>query len=132
MKSDCLPVTKPHALQFKRTEEYVSIGDAYYNRLATKDIYAIAAMYPAEQDALIDLAYDVFNNTGHKIGGYAEYTQEDPRTDTPAFDAYVQLMQIDSDEEIMWGDAGIAHFYIDPADLAKKDFSKVMYYWDCS
>lgn len=31
-----------------------------------------------------------------------------------------------------WGSGGIGNFYIRPEDLARRDFSKVMYYWDFS
>jgi uncharacterized protein YwqG len=31
----------------------------------------------------------------------------------------------------MWGDMGVGNFFIHPDDLAKKDFSKIFYTWDC-
>ena len=31
---------------------------------------------------------------------------------------------------VQWADDGIGNFYIRPGDLARLDFSKVMYYWD--
>nr|WP_281402006.1 DUF1963 domain-containing protein [Xanthomonas theicola] len=40
-------------------------------------------------------------------------------------------MQLDSDQAMMWGDSGIADFFIDPADLHRGDFSPVAYNWDC-
>jgi uncharacterized protein YwqG len=43
----------------------------------------------------------------------------------------VLLLQLDSDEEMMWGDSGIANFFIDPDDLRRGDFSRVAYHWDC-
>jgi uncharacterized protein YwqG len=30
----------------------------------------------------------------------------------------------------MWGDSGTGTFFIRRADLKKRDFSKVAYYWD--
>ncbi len=49
---------------------------------------------------------------------------------------YILLFQLDSDSEdgkdIMWGDAGVGNFFIHPDDLRKRDFSKVVYNWDCS
>ena len=71
-------------------------------------------------------------NGGHRIGGYPEFTQEDPRAQVPAFREYVQLMQLDSDDKhTMWGDAGVGHLFIHPDDLRRRDFSRVMYSWDC-
>lgn len=67
---------------------------------------------------------------GHKMGGYAYFTQDDPRrTDDPMF----LLFQIDSDErmDLMWGDMGVGHFFIREKDLKNGDFSKVLYDWDC-
>jgi uncharacterized protein YwqG len=67
---------------------------------------------------------------GHKVGGYAYFTQDDPRrTDDPM----LLLFQLDSDEraDLMWGDMGVGHFFIRAADLEKRDFSRVLYDWDC-
>lgn len=47
------------------------------------------------------------------------------------YEDYVLLLQIDTDDEIMWGDSGVGNFVIHPDDLAKRDFSKVYYTWDC-
>lgn len=67
---------------------------------------------------------------GHKMGGYAHFAQEDPRT--PDHDETL-LLQLDSDDTIglKWGDMGVAHFFIKKADLKNKDFSKVTFHWDC-
>ncbi|MBQ9182646.1 MAG: DUF1963 domain-containing protein, partial [Neisseriaceae bacterium] len=39
----------------------------------------------------------------------------------------VLLLQIESDEGIMWGDCGVGNFFIRPDDLRKRDFSKVLF-----
>lgn len=67
---------------------------------------------------------------GHKIGGYAYFTQDDPRRPD---DAMLLLLQLDSDErmDLMWGDMGVAHFFIREKDLAALDFTRVLYDWDC-
>jgi uncharacterized protein YwqG len=67
---------------------------------------------------------------GHKVGGYAYFTQDDPRRPD---DPMLLLLQLDSDElmDLMWGDMGVGHFFIREADLAKGDFSRVLYDWDC-
>ena len=42
------------------------------------------------------------------------------------------LLQIDSDGKyIMWGDVGIGNFFISKKSLLEKDFSNVLYNWDC-
>lgn len=81
---------------------------------------------------------------GTRMGGYAYFTQDDPRRDTDKYgDFQVMLFQSDSEngnpngderayeDEIMWGDVGVANFFISAADLAKRDFSRVLYNWDC-
>jgi uncharacterized protein YwqG len=75
--------------------------------------------------------------SGHKIGGYPCFVQSDPRELLAnAGEAYELLFQLDTDSkegrfDIMWGDAGIGNFFIKPSALARRDFSDVIYNWDC-
>ena len=41
------------------------------------------------------------------------------------------LLQIDSEDDIMWGDSGIANFFISEEDLKNKNFEDMLYNWDC-
>ena len=71
----------------------------------------------------------------HKIGGYAHTVQEDIRigySPELRLGRHIQLLQITSENGIMWGDCGVAHFFIDPIDLQQLNFSKVLYFWSCS
>jgi uncharacterized protein YwqG len=75
----------------------------------------------------------------HQLGGYPYFTQSDPRSEIfqEENDPYQLLLQIDSEyfepnQEICWGDVGIANFFIQPSSLKNLDFSKVLYNWDCS
>ena len=70
--------------------------------------------------------------------GFPFFTQSDPREYSDTLAKYdTLLLQIDSDEdddrsfEIIWGDCGVANFFINSEALLKKDFSKVIYNWDC-
>lgn len=69
---------------------------------------------------------------GHKIGGFPNFTQSDIRE---IGDYEILLLQIDSEgtekNEIMWGDCGIANFFIREKDLKELNFEKVIYNWDC-
>lgn len=69
---------------------------------------------------------------GHKIGGFPNFTQSDVRE---IGDYEILLLQIDSEgtekNEIMWGDCGIANFFIKEKDLKELNFEKVIYNWDC-
>lgn len=85
-------------------------------------------------DELTQILEDNLYGAGTRLGGYPSFTQSDPREDD--FENYELLLQIDSESEgendyIMWGDCGIANFFIAPEDLKKCDFSKVIYNWDC-
>ena len=46
-------------------------------------------------------------------------------------DGEILLFQLNSVKDIMWGDAGVANFFIDREALKNRDFSHVMYNWDC-
>ncbi|MET0393037.1 MAG: DUF1963 domain-containing protein [Chitinophagaceae bacterium] len=130
LESAEVPVNKPHVLSFATKDDYVGPGDVR----ADKHDFTIARIvmsYPSIEDELEEAAYDCFQPGGHKIGGYAGFTQDDPRIGNEAIENYILLFQLDSGDEIMWGDSGIANFFIHPDDLARKDFSKVLYNWDC-
>lgn len=78
----------------------------------------------------------------HQLGGYPYFTQMDPRG-APAFkyaDLDVLLFQLDSDmltkeqgggDLVLWGDCGVANFFINREALKRRDFSRVCYNWDC-
>jgi uncharacterized protein YwqG len=74
----------------------------------------------------------LFRSTGHKIGGYAYFTQCDPREGEPERKDDLLLLQIDTDGEIMWGDAGVANIFINAQDLKNKKFDKAYFNWDCA
>jgi uncharacterized protein YwqG len=84
------------------------------------------------------------DNAGSKMGGFAYFTQDDPRSFGPNDSVNVWgvtkkenkevivLLQLDSDhEEMMWGDCGVANWHILKEDLEKLDFSRVFFTWDC-
>lgn len=79
----------------------------------------------AARSALYDLSPG-----GHKVGGYPDFTQSDPRRPE---DNLTLLFQLDSDARLglLWGDTGTANFFIRPADLRARNFSRVAYNWDC-
>lgn len=91
-----------------------------------------------------DLPEEIWNKTGaeksmHQIGGYPEFTQNDPRDDHEEYEAFETLLfQLDSqfnekenEWEILFGDDGICNFFIEPERLKNCDFSRVMFTMDC-
>lgn len=77
----------------------------------------------------IEYVGHALDDWGHKLLGYPNFTQEDIRRDGSPYDTL--LLEIDSDDTIMWGDSGIANFFIPSEALKNRDFSKVTYSWDC-
>ncbi|MBB5884450.1 DUF1963 domain-containing protein [Xanthomonas sp. LMG 8992] len=123
---------RPRAMRFDTSEETIGSSDVRFEQVLGKPLDEVAAAYAnghaLSQDAVDDALFDALSRGGHKLGGYPEFTQEDPRT---LQDRQVLLLQLDSDEEMMWGDSGVANFFIDPDDLRRGDFSRVAYHWDC-
>lgn len=76
-----------------------------------------------------------------RMGGYPFFMQEDPRGCCEEYARCgVMLFQSDSEsggaegnwaDHICWGDAGVGNFFINSEDLARRDFSRVLYNWDC-
>lgn len=70
------------------------------------------------------------------IGGHPIFTQQDPRTFLEDLQQDVLLFQLDSvynDEQkinVMWGDMGVANFFIHPEDLKNRLFDNVWFTWD--
>lgn len=91
-------------------------------------------------EQLYNAIYEARSAAHSCIGGYPFFTQADPRGYEKKYSSCdVLLFQLDScnggtgawEDEIMWGDCGIANFFISAEDLAKCDFSRVLYNWDC-
>ena len=61
----------------------------------------------------------------------AAYRQQVFWTDPRARTDLELLFQLDSDDGVMWGDCGVGNFFITDADLKRRDFSRVLYNWDC-
>lgn len=73
----------------------------------------------------------------HQLDGYPFFTQSDPRGEKPEYSRMDTLLfQLDSDgrgpeDLVLWGDCGVGGFFINREDLRRRDFSKVLYNWDC-
>lgn len=77
--------------------------------------------------------WDELMGGDHQMLGYGYFTQSDPRAclDGPEDHYDTMLFQMDSDDGILWGDCGVANFFISHEDLEKRDFHDVLYNWDC-
>ncbi len=89
-------------------------------------------------DRIADTIYEKFHREGHRLGGYPHFTQTDVRDDDEAYRNYdTLLLQIDSQDDpngnpiIQIGDCGVLNFFIPHEKLKAKDFSDILYTWDC-
>lgn len=137
----CFPIQSEFSLTFEKQNVGMGLSDYRFN---DKFMDAWKLIYPnVEIKSFLDLPdevgealYEKYDSFGHKMGGYPAFTQEDPRSYKENLEDYnILLLQIDSigtdENEIMWGDCGVANFFITLKDLGNKDFEKVAYNWDC-
>lgn len=125
---DC-PIWVEHSLSFEKKEEYGGTEDCRFdysfNEKYAWDFYG--TLNKSQQKEFEELFY----NTGHKIGGYSYFTQGDPRDFRQKNENDISILQIDSKDKIMFGDVGVANFFIDKDALKNREFDKVWFYWDC-
>jgi uncharacterized protein YwqG len=124
-----MPVSQQCRLEFSPQEGFVGLGDYQFNKIFGDDFFT---EIPKEQfDELIE--DDIVESYGNKIGGYASFSQTDVRELAPVQEKWLLLLQIDraKNADIMWGDGGAGNFFIEENDLRNRDFSRVVYNWDC-
>ncbi|KKK37527.1 hypothetical protein WQ57_13900 [Mesobacillus campisalis] len=133
---DYLPIEGEWAISFSLAQEPVPPSDFQFEELMKDmDCEVVVGKDSYGELTLIDVFSEELSGEGHKIGGYAYFTQEDPRCYEHSFREHdILLLQMDSEDEreIMWGDCGVGNFFIRKEDLEKLDFSRVLYNWDCS
>ncbi|MEG1587596.1 MAG: DUF1963 domain-containing protein [Bacteroidales bacterium] len=109
-------------------------------RYDTNLLAAYQKEYPMTQSVddipseIRDKMEELCNASGSRIGGFPMFTQSDPRQNDNKYANFTTLLiQLDSDPKkgLMWGDDGVCNFFISPEKLMKKDFSEVLYNWDC-
>ncbi|CUS21587.1 LAQU0S03e06018g1_1 [Lachancea quebecensis] len=120
------PLKGEGKLTFTKGTQIITANDFRFEPLL-----GLEDKYELEED--LEEYFEMFDSFSHVIGGYPDFVQDDPRENRHPEHTEL-LLQIDSDNtvDIMWGDCGMANFFISLEDLKKKDFSKVLYNWDCS
>jgi len=79
-----------------------------------------------------------YENSGHRIGGWADYVQGGGLIYTykrSKNDNWMLLMQIESeegDDNFMWGDVGTLYFFVSEKDLAERNFDNVRLEMQCT
>ena len=125
-----MPLQKEYALFFEKTQTYshphLDDFDGVLKNAAQVLGFSVYDKSPYELFDEDSFSAFFDDNSKHQIGGYPDFTQNDVRREGD-----ILLFQMDSDGEILWGDMGIANFFINPEDLINRDFSNVLYNWDC-
>ena len=143
-EDEYLPFEKEYALSFEKQLTFVhpNCDDQFDD---TVQAIAQELGFPVFDGGALDWFeeddYNAFylddKYANHQIGGFPNFTQSDVRRVGD-----VLLFQMDSEMgngedgkskswEILWGDCGIANFFISREDLKNLDFSNVLYNWDC-
>lgn len=136
------PLWKECAVKIEKTKAYMGESDYRFDTLFGEiahekfNIKFDSAFNLLDEDDYNKLVEEL-STTGHWMLGYPFFTQQDPRTYEEKYRYYDTLLfQMDSDfinkeDYVLWGDCGVANFFINHEDLKRKDFSKVLYNWDC-
>ena len=141
-KAECFPIFDEYKISLHKGKDYAKPNDFLFNnffKLAYKEIFNKDLKDDdyyhkiLNEDERSKLEKELDSKTlNHKMLGYSYFTQEDPRYDKKYKDYDVLLFQIDSHGKyLMWGDCGIGNFFITKEGLNNKDFSNVLYNWDC-
>ena len=123
------PVYCEHKLAFEKVVEYGGYEDFRFAMdFNGESYYEYQEKLTDEQKAEMD---KILEGAGHKIGGYAYFTQSAPRDYNKNQKDEILLLQIDTDEQIMFGDSGVGNLFINPKSLKERDFDQAWFNWDC-
>ncbi len=123
------PIAGEHRLKFVKKTDPGGFEDYRFDfEFNDKPWYDYAAELGEEREEELNRYFD---SSGNKIGGYAFFAQDDPRGEEENRFDDVTLLQIDSGDRIMIGDAGVLHFFINKDDLKNRNFRRVYFQWDC-
>ncbi len=133
-----VPFTDTYKINFEVCEEVMNCNENGFRALVArilKDKFNVIVEEKKVEEYLEQIDekfYKKFENWGHKLLGYPAFTQSDPRDYKVKYGKYdTLLLQIDSEDDIMWGDCGVANFFINKDDLLNKKFDNILYNWDC-
>ncbi len=147
---DCFPVEGEYGLEFTLSEEAMSRDDNRLMAMFCQYFTKLSGTWISVPDDGGEEVYELFEGYcddsyagGHKVGGYNSaaqlpdyypYRESDAFIDVKADESPVLLFQMDSESKknIMWGDLGVARFFIKRSDLKARKFENAYLVWDCS
>lgn len=132
------------ALKFEKGISTITSTDFLFEDIALKTIHElfpdenIKDLYDDLERDVFDTLFKAFNGVDHAIGAYPTFTQWDPRNPEEKDTYGITLLQVEShwnndpnNNEIMWGDSGVANFFINKEKLEHLNFEDVLFNWDC-
>ena len=123
------PVCGEYKISFSRSETFMTAHDFRFDEICKSAAGGVELSDENYQKLCSELEPKF---PCHQMLGYPYFTQEDPRYNKKFAEYDTLLLQIDSEGEyVMWGDAGVGNFFIRRQDLVDKNFSDVLYNWDC-
>ena len=139
-------VQRPYAIKLQKTTCHMPVADYRFDKTFTdistrygrpiQDIFELDKIFPNESnidEEFITLLDKELKNPRITIGGYADFTQDDPRFYDEPKD--LCILKVDSCYQkgrlIDIGDAGILNVYTHANDFKNKNFDSVQLVWDC-
>jgi len=118
---------------------FVEKWNGYHPDAPKQDIWEVRRGFSDEEHEELDFwerKWEEDEVPYHQLGGFPYFTQTDPRSLSRYSELDTLLFQLDSDYEgmndrVLWGDCGVANFFINREALRNRDFSNVGYSWDC-
>lgn len=121
------PVNRPVALYYTTSHQTPEPDSELFESTFLKHFDS-----ESDQGEFIDYYCKYLTSPGdHQIGGYPNYIQGPAPFYAESKDNWILLLQLSSQNDVMFGDAGNAYFFIKKENLEKLDFSEVLYHWDC-
>ncbi len=131
--SDLFPIFGAHALTFEEKPDYAGIDTIECAQALDANPFEVLediSLNEKEESLFFDAISDYVAGQGHKLLGYPSFMRGDPRENSD----YRLLLQIDTDRDgdndILWGDDGIAQLFIRDEDLRAQRFSRAWLFWD--
>ncbi len=134
---------KPLKIKLIKDIEHMPLSDYRYTDVMSEIIEKITGTKPDEYYEIEDLfsengldMYDELyklNIFKGNLGGYADFTQTDPRPIEGAEDKIECLFKLDSNigNGVMIGDCGIIFGFISNEDIKNRNFADAIVDWDC-
>lgn len=117
--------------------EYKLLLQKYFPEILNSDMYEYLLSIGIDNpDDSMEQYYNFVVSQKSQVLGYPNFVQTDFRNDDKEMQEYISLFQLETkyyfdNRDIEWRDGGVANFFIHPNDLKNKDFSKLVFHWDC-